>query len=236
MLNKIIGVIIAIIGMVILSLHNESYAFDRLDQDTPLTTPTKQTCSTNAISSQLCWKDGSNCLDRGTVTPVVEPAEMATIKQDTQPQQVTAIVDSADQQNNNGMGVLQYAPTATTSPADESTLNADLIFSMINQYRRSVGLPPFVKDPQVCAVTDSRAPELYNEIMVTHTMHRGFYAKNLPYWATENIIYMNSEQAAVTWWLNEPIHHAAIVSNYQYSCVSCAGKSCSQIFTSFQPK
>ena len=127
---------------------------------------------------------------------------------------------------------------STPTPAATATggLNADLLFSMVNTKRTEAGLPAFEKEPRVCEVVNSRAPELYNEIFVTYTMHQGFYARNLPYWATENMIHMNTEQQALSWWLSSPVHRGAIYGNYKYSCTACSGNSCAQVFTNFEAK
>jgi uncharacterized protein YkwD len=135
-------------------------------------------------------------------------------------------------------------PFTTTTPntmplsqESSTSLDANLIFQMINGHRAQIGLPAFEKDERICKVAQERAPEIYGEIYITYNMHHGFYSRNLPYWASENIIYMNSEANAVNWWLNSPIHRSQIDSpNYQYSCVACAGRACSQVFTSFISK
>jgi uncharacterized protein YkwD len=107
---------------------------------------------------------------------------------------------------------------------------------MVNAYRSSIGLASFQKDERICSVAASRGPELDNEIYVTHTMHAGFYARNLPYWATENMISMQTEQQALDWWLHSPVHRAAIEGDYKYACTGCYGRSCDMIFTNFSPK
>lgn len=122
---------------------------------------------------------------------------------------------------------------ASTSSSNLTSLNADSMFSTINQYRTQAGLPAFQKNDAVCQVAQSRAPELYNEIMVNYTMHAGFYARHLPYQATENVIYMRTENEAITWWLHSPIHRAAIFGNYTYSCIACSGNACTQIFANY---
>lgn len=122
-----------------------------------------------------------------------------------------------------------------TTPSNPGGLNADILFSMVNSYRESKGLPAFQKDDKTCSLAESRAPEVNNEI-ATGTMHSGLRALNLPYWNTENIISMNSEQAAFNWWINDPIHLQAIVSSNKYSCVACSGNACAEEFTSYQPK
>ncbi|HVA96164.1 MAG TPA: CAP domain-containing protein [Candidatus Acidoferrales bacterium] len=129
-------------------------------------------------------------------------------------------------------------PPATYTPVPQTNaggLNADDLFSMVNAYRASQGLPAFQQDAKTCSLAQVRAPMVAGEV-ATGTMHSGLRAMNLAYWNTENIISMNSDQAAFNWWLNDPIHHAAIVSNNTYSCVACSGNSCAEEFTSYQPK
>ena len=134
-------------------------------------------------------------------------------------------------------------PTATTAPANYTPapqgnpggLNAAVLFSMVNAYRASKGLPAFQQDAKTCSLAQERAPAVAGEV-ASGNMHAGLKAMNLPYWNTENIISMNSEQAAFSWWINDPIHHAAIVSNQTYSCVACSGNSCAEEFTSYAPK
>jgi hypothetical protein len=130
----------------------------------------------------------------------------------------------------------EYAPIETQPATPSAYLNAELLQTMINDYRVSVGKPAFVKDEPVCAIAESRRPELYNEIHVTGALHAGFRAKVLPYWATENMIYQNTEAQAFNWWMNSPIHRSSIEGNYSHACVACEGNICVQIFTSYTPK
>lgn len=125
---------------------------------------------------------------------------------------------------------------ASTSEEKEPILSADVLFDLVNTYRQKLNLPAFIKDESLCSITTSRAPEVYNEIFVQGPMHKGFYSKNLPYFATENIIYMRNEESALNWWLNSPIHKNAVLGKYTYSCIACSGQSCSEIFTNFEPK
>lgn len=127
------------------------------------------------------------------------------------------------------------AQPPTNAPLSNGGLNADVLFDMSNAYRASQGLPPFQKDARACELAVARAPEINAEV-ANGNMHAGMYGRNLPYWNTENIIAMAGEQAAFNWWINDGIHHAAIVGNYTYSCVACSGNSCAQEFTNFQPK
>jgi len=121
-------------------------------------------------------------------------------------------------------------------PSPDGSLDIGVLFSLVNSARTSAGLPPFAQDERICSVAASRGPELYNEIMVNGNMHAGFYARNLPYWATENVIYQQTEQQAINWWMNSSVHRAAILGDYQYACGTCSGKACNMIFTNFSPK
>lgn len=143
------------------------------------------------------------------------------------------------------------APTPTSSPANSPTpsataipaqgslsnggLNADKIFDLVNNYRASKGLPALQKDERACEVARSRAPEIGAEISGGY-MHKGIRERNLPYWNSENIISMRTEEAAVNWWINDYIHRVQMEGDYKFSCVACHGNSCVQEFTNFQPK
>jgi uncharacterized protein YkwD len=131
------------------------------------------------------------------------------------------------------------APTATPAPVAPSSnaggLDAEKLFNMSNAYRQAQGLPAFQKDERACSLAASRAPEIAGEVAGGY-MHAGLRARALPYWNSENIISMRTEESAFNWWINDKIHHDAIVGNYTYSCVACSGNSCAQEFTNFQPK
>jgi len=127
-------------------------------------------------------------------------------------------------------------PLQTAEQSGDGSLSAETLFAMVNAARANAGLAPVVHDERVCSLAASRGPELYNDIMVTHTMHGGFYARNLPYWASEIVIYMHTEQEAMNWWMNSPIHRAQILGDYTYACGTCAGRACNIIFTNFTPK
>jgi uncharacterized protein YkwD len=127
---------------------------------------------------------------------------------------------------------IPYTPDPQANPGG---LNASDLFSMVNAYRASQGLPALQQDTKTCSLAQERAPEVAGEVS-SGNMHAGLEAMNLPYWNTENIISMNSDQAAFNWWINDPIHHEAIVGNFTYSCVACSGNSCAEEFTSYQPK
>jgi len=129
--------------------------------------------------------------------------------------------------------ITQAVNTVDTNTA---TLSADLLFQLTNNHRAEIGLTAFEHEAQVCAVADSRKYEMVDEIFNTHNLHAGFYAKNLPYWATENLIWQHTEAEALNWWLHSPVHKSAIEGNYKYACGVCNGEVCNMVFTNYDPK
>lgn len=126
-------------------------------------------------------------------------------------------------------------PVPTTPPNPAGGLSPDLIFQMINSKRTAAGLQAFEKEEKLCELATSRTPELAGELE-RGSLHAGFYGRKLPYWASENVIYMRNEEEAVAWWLNSPVHRASIFGDYKFSCVACLANSCSQIFTNYISK
>jgi uncharacterized protein YkwD len=130
-------------------------------------------------------------------------------------------------------------PVATPVPAQgglsNGGLNANKVFDLVNNYRATKGLAALQKDERACEVARSRAPEIAAEISGGY-MHKGIKERNLPYWNSENIITMRTEEAAVNWWINDYIHRVQMEGDYQFSCVACHGNACVQEFTNFQPK
>lgn len=133
----------------------------------------------------------------------------------------------------------KQTPTTQLNLADNQTkthLDENLLFNLVNTYRNGLGKPSFQKHPQVCQVADQRRPQLEAEIYQNKGIHAGFRAMNLAYRMTENMIYQQNETAALSWWLNSPIHRRAIESDHQYACTACSGKVCVMIFSSLEPK
>lgn len=127
-------------------------------------------------------------------------------------------------------------PAPQFSPSPTGTLSAEVLFEMVNAHRASISLPALEKEAQICHVAEARRQGIADEIFQGLPMHAGFYNMNLPYWATENMIYQHSEQEALTWWLNSPIHRSAIEGSYRYACGVCNGEVCNMVFTNLEPK
>jgi uncharacterized protein YkwD len=125
-----------------------------------------------------------------------------------------------------------YNTAPETSQSTGGGLNPDVIFTMVNEIRAQNGLAPFTKNGELCALANERAPELHAEIFVNGNMHAGIARRQpgIPYRVNENMIHQNTEQQAVTWWMNSPIHRSAILGNYTNACVSCEGNSCAMLF------
>ena len=117
-----------------------------------------------------------------------------------------------------------------------ATLSAEVLFQLVNTHRKEMSLPELTRNEPVCDVAYSRKEEITQEIFVTHLLHAGFYAKNLPYYATENMIWQHTEQESLNWWLNSPVHRAAIEGAYKYACGVCNGEVCNMVFTNYEPK
>lgn len=132
-----------------------------------------------------------------------------------------------------GVEIMVSTPTSQEKP---SSLDANLIFNMINQHRANLGLTAFEKEEKLCAMAQERGPELYDEIFTNGNIHGGFYKRNFPWWITENMKHGASEELVFNWWLSSPIHRKAIESDFIYSCGECYGNSCAQLFTSYTPK
>jgi hypothetical protein len=120
-----------------------------------------------------------------------------------------------------------HTPTPTPQPVVTTShpvggLDVEKLFSMINGHRTSIGLAPFQKDANLCSLAQSRAPELPGEI-ANGSIHAGFRSRNLPYWATENMIHQDTEEEAFSWWMNSGLHRISIEGSHKYSCGACQG-------------
>lgn len=129
-----------------------------------------------------------------------------------------------------------YPQSIPSQPqSNETGLQADYLFELVNQYRNSIGKPSFEKEAGLCEVAASRAPEISGEL-AAGTLHSGILNRNLPYRVLENAISINSEQSAFNWWMNSSIHRASIESNRKYSCTKCYRNNCVQLFTNFEKR
>lgn len=166
-----------------------------------------------------------------------------------QPTVVQTIVSTADEQL-----FVTPTPTATPEPtvvsvattsspkpsgdkAPAGSLSSEVMLDLINQHRVNKGLPIYEKDDRLCALAQSRIPQLQNEMYGSGFVHQGFNVMDLDYWVTENMVAKPSEQAGLGWWLGSGLHRRAIESvEHTHSCGACSGTVCIQLFSSFRPK
>lgn len=114
------------------------------------------------------------------------------------------------------------------------SFNNENIWLLINKYRVSKNLAPFIKDQSLCSIAESRLPELKNEL---ESPHAGFNARfaSSTYPIAENNTGAYSDQNALDRWLGSAPHRTQLESDWKYSCVVCSEKelACVQIFTNF---
>lgn len=133
-------------------------------------------------------------------------------------------------------------PTSTPEPKQEPTLtpipfqglNSDKLWSLIQEWRQSQGLSPYIKDQRLCKIAELRAPEVNAEKIP----HAGFLQRysTYPYVLSENIVYDSiSENLAFDKWLNSASHAATLRANYIYSCVATDKDDAVQIFSNLEP-
>lgn len=193
--------------------------------------PRNQYACVATYSNAVCSSYNPECLDRVlTIDPTPTPIEITPtfFPISPLPTESPALLPTVTPE------VVSPAP----SPIPESkpvTLNPDIIFALVNEYRVKARLPAFEKDDQVCEIANSRKPEFAGEI-ATGAIHAGMRARKLQFWISENMKYGGNEQEMLNWWLASPIHRASIFGGYKYSCVACEGTTCNQLFTSFTPK
>lgn len=187
----------------------------------PLVTPKPEEPNIEADSGKITEEitEAIELTPAPTEIPTPTPTQIPTAKVIT-PTSTTAVT---------------VPPIQTGGNTSTGGLNADVLFSMSNNYRAGLGLPPFQTDARICSLAAARAPQIAAEIAGGY-MHAGKDSHGFPYRFTENIITMRSEQEAFNWWINDHIHRVQIEAPNTHSCVACAGNACTQEFTSFQPR
>ncbi len=128
----------------------------------------------------------------------------------------------------------------TTAPAPYIP-NSDKLWNLIEEWRQSQGLKPYVKDQALCQIATQRAEEQNAAGQLDE--HAGFFARfsKSPYLWSENAQFLqpdytrfiNSETLTLQSWLHSPAHLANLEKPYLYSCVERVGRVYDQIFTSY---
>jgi uncharacterized protein YkwD len=123
---------------------------------------------------------------------------------------------------------------AATTQSEQPALSSgesEILYSKVNEYRTSHGLPPFERSERLCSIARERAPEIAGEV-ATGSIHSGFYGRGYGYPDVENAVGMGSVDANFNWWVNSDLHRRSILgSDLKYSCLECSNGNCVQIFS-----
>lgn len=216
--------ITALLALLILSLASLTITSKANAQEVK---PQDQACPI----AQFFVAEKSDCKAFSTKSATLTATEQILLPTKEQPSKTVKTSGNASSAT-----VLPSVSPVQTLNTPTATLSADILFSLVNAHRKEINLPAFEQNTDVCSVAASRRDEMVREIFVTHALHAGFYAKNLPYFATENLIWQRTETGALNWWLASPIHRTAIEGHYKYACGVCNGEVCNMIFTNYDKK
>lgn len=122
---------------------------------------------------------------------------------------------------------------STHDPSPPKYLSAEKLTALVNNWRVSQGLQPYIEEQRLCKIAAER-------VLVGDDDHEGFvkkYSNNLDYPTgvmQENAIWnFSSEQEGLDGWLNSPEHRAALEKPYKYSCIKTDKFNAIQIFSTF---
>lgn len=124
------------------------------------------------------------------------------------------------------------SPKPTPQQPKQAVINvdSDLLFEVINDWRVENGYKRYLKHDSICEITDKR-----NKQILLNYSHDGLLDKSWEYPSllSENLTATDGAdpKIALNNWLASPTHHEALKRPYKYSCVSCIGYYCVQIFS-----
>lgn len=121
-------------------------------------------------------------------------------------------------------------PTWTPTP---SYLNADTLFSLVNNWRTSENRKPFIKNDHLCDIAKSRLPEIKNDwshsLFFTHMQNGSYCPKGCS--LAENLAKEEGvEDQTLDAWLHSASHAANLRGSYTKSCIATDGSYAVQIF------
>ncbi len=119
-----------------------------------------------------------------------------------------------------------------TNNLSKIQLDENKLWNLVEVFRKTEEREPYVKDERVCKVTEERASEMKDELSEPH---KGFDErfKGAPFTIAENNTGAKSEEEALNNWLKSDAHASTLRTEYNYSCISCEGIYCVQIFTNY---
>lgn len=132
---------------------------------------------------------------------------------------------------NHGLQAEKQAQIQNATPTPY-LLSEDKLWTLINNYRESKSLKPFIKDQKLCDIAEFRVVQLKTK-EGDYFNHDGFHelldGNKIKY--AENITGGYSEENALDRWLNSPPHKEAIEAEWKYSCVATGNNYAVQIFS-----
>lgn len=126
-----------------------------------------------------------------------------------------------------------YKPTPVTAvtPTKPVELKADKLWSLIQDWRESQGLQPYIEDQRLCKIAEDRVDDKdysHEQFMVKYD------TSEYPYAMQENLVWNAMQESdALEWWLNSPPHRATLEKPYTHSCLATDKNYAVQIFSSF---
>jgi uncharacterized protein YkwD len=127
------------------------------------------------------------------------------------------------------------APVIPTPTLQPTSLNKDKLWSLIQDWRKSQGLPPYIEDQKLCEIARDR-------VKAGNDDHQGLISKmevNYYHLPQNQIIAENynigatTEDATLRYWLNSPSHLEALKHPYRFSCLATREFEALQIFSNF---
>lgn len=124
--------------------------------------------------------------------------------------------------------------TSFNKPPPTSVINEQILWSLIQDWRKNNNLQPYIKDQNTCNLAYIRASEIQTDFshnsFNNHTNDFSYYKLG------ENIAKGSSsshENDILNIWINSPSHRENLDYPYTHSCISCLNNKCVQIFADY---
>lgn len=134
------------------------------------------------------------------------------------------LINSASSKVSETIIIPTTEPTPTSIP-----LTREDALTVINKWRSSQGLKPFIQSEFLCSIANVRVDEIKTDFSHNKFHADRFCSQNCT--ISENIAegFFNSEDL-LQGWLNSPPHKAALMKPYTHTCISTNGNQTVEIF------
>jgi uncharacterized protein YkwD len=128
---------------------------------------------------------------------------------------------------------LKASQSANTDSETFKSLNENVLWFRVNEWRVNNGLDPYIRSEALCEFATPRLKEIKTEFS-----HAGFERKSGQWLSitgyevmAENLSFRPRDEATVlNEWLNSPPHREALEENYVYSCIKADDSYAVQLF------